>query len=116
MIGLCSVISACAVDNHNPDIIYLSDNNSLKEISVKDTMRNSDGFLKVSVVGETYSDTDLYYKVVWFDDEQMKINTLLSKSVKSPVRKNVPFYWTAVAPSKSAVSYKVYVADRFIEQ
>jgi uncharacterized protein YcfL len=117
---IAGVLAACAnTVNTDPDKIYineLADLGYIKNISVSDAQNTSNSLQRVTVTGETNKDVTLYYSVIWFDDNGMKINTTLSKPVKANVRKSQPFHWTAVAPSEKATSYKVYVASRAIEQ
>ena len=116
---LFCLLGACATTyNDNPDKIYVGGMEHpgyIKNISVKESS-TTNSLQRVTVTGETYEDTKLFYSVVWFDANDMKINSTLSKPVMAKVRKNQPFHWSAVAPSAKAVSYKVYVADRAIEQ
>ncbi len=109
-------LTGCAVQNAAPDKIFVQDASYLKHISVRDSVRESDSFKVLTVFGETYEDTDLFYRIVWFDKDGMKQNSILSNSNQAIVRRNQPFAWTAIAPSTKAVDYKIYVSDRPIEQ
>lgn len=109
-------LAGCAVQNACPDKIFVQDASYLKHISVQDSVRESDAFKVLTVSGETYEDTDLFYRIVWFDKDGMKQNSILSNSNQAIVRRDQPFHWTVVAPSAKAVDYKVYVSDRPIEQ
>lgn len=117
---LFCLLGACAATvNENPDKIYvdgMAHPGYIKNISVKEASSKSSSLQRITVNGETYEDAKLFYSVVWFDADDMKINSSLSKPVMAKVRKNQPFHWSAVAPNAKAVSYKVYVADRAIEQ
>lgn len=116
----CFLTAACSgMVNMNPEKIVIGDlgcQNCLKHISVSDTQSGPDALQRLTVTGETSTDVKLFYSVVWFDDDYMKINTTLSKPVMANIRKNQPFHWSAVAPSTKATSYKVYIANRAIEQ
>lgn len=107
-------LSACAANNLNPDNIHLQTTNYLKEIRATDSVKN--GRMTVNITGETYEDTTFYYRVAWFDYDGMKLDTRLSKSTMSKVRRNSPFTWSVIAPNETARSYQVYVSDRVIEQ
>lgn len=109
-------LGACVAQNMTPQNIHVQNGNYIKTIAAHDTVRESDGTMLVNITGETYEDTELFYRVVWFDKDGMKINSLLSKSVQARVRRDQPFHWSAVAPNKKATSYQVYVSDRVIEQ
>ena len=117
ILGLFGIsLAGCAAQNAHPDKIFVQNASYLKHISVQDTLRESDSFKLETVSGETYEDTDLFYRVVWFDKDGMKQNSILSNSNQAIVRRNQPFHWTVVAPSAKAVDYKIYVSDRPIEQ
>ena len=112
--ALCGCVGAV---NSNPDKIFLTGASGagyFKNISVEETTPENDALKKLTISGESYVDGTVYYSIVWFDKDNMKINTTLSKSTLEHLRKNQPFYWTAVAPSKKAVSYKMYISDRAI--
>lgn len=111
------ILGACAAQNLTPQNIIVENGNYLKYVSSNSTIRQSDGFMRVDVNGETYEDTELYYRVVWFDENGIKIDAgVLDRPVQSRVRRNVPFDWTATAPSKHAQTYKVYISKRPINQ
>jgi len=111
------LLGACAAQNYTPQNIIVENGNYIKYVSSNSTVRPGDGFMRVNVTGESYEDTELYYRVVWFDDSGMKIDAgVLDRPVQSRVRRNVPFDWTATAPSNAASSYKVYISKRPINQ
>jgi len=103
--------------NQNPDKIFLTGKSNagyLQNISVDETTPNNNKLKKLTISGMSNVDGTLYYSVVWFDKDNMKINSTLSKSTLEHLRENQPFYWTAVAPNQEAVSYKIYISDRAI--
>ena len=114
--GLCAALMGCAAQNYAPDKIHLQTTNYLKYIDVTDTQKGPNDNLQINISGETYEDTNLYYRVVWFDENNIKIDSLLSKSVNAAVRRDSPFNWSVIAPSADAKSYQVYISDRVIEQ
>ena len=111
-------LGACATTmNMDPDKIFLtgqSANGIIQNISVDETRPDKDELKRLTIQGMSYADATVYYSIVWFDRDDMKINTTLSKSTLEHLRKNQPFHWTAVAPNEKAVSYKVYISDRAI--
>lgn len=114
---MASLCGCAGTENMNPDKIFLTGNSGtgfIQNISVDETMPENQELKKLTIKGMSYIDADVYYSVVWFDKNDMKINSTLSKSTLEYLRKNQPFYWTAVAPNQKAVSYKVYVSDRAI--
>ena len=118
VLPVLSALCGCAgTTNKNPDKIILTGQSGIayfQDISVDETTTENKGLKKLAIKGMPYADATVYYSVVWFDKDDVKINTTLSKSTLEHLRKNQPFYWTAVAPSEKAVSYKVYVSDRAI--
>lgn len=118
MLPVLVTLGACMTQvNMNPDKIFFtgrSDTGYVQNISVDETRPYGDELKQITIQGMSNVDSNIYYSVVWFDRSGMKINTTLSKSTLEHLRKNQPFYWTAVAPSQKAVSYKVYISDRAI--
>ncbi|MBQ8294645.1 MAG: hypothetical protein IJX89_04650 [Alphaproteobacteria bacterium] len=113
------VLGGCTTtQNLNPEHIHIDSlpDDCIKNIRINGVEYVENGNMKITVSGEVYNDTDLYYSTAWFNDSGIKINTLLSKYVKQTVKKGLPFYWTIVAPSSKAVDYKVYVSNTKIEQ
>ena len=114
---LASLCGCAGTENMNPDKIVLAGDTEagfIQNISVSETMPENQELKRLTIKGVSYIDADVYYQVVWFDKNDMKINSTLSKSTQEYLRANQPFHWTAVAPSQKAVSYKVYVSDRAI--
>lgn len=118
ILPILAVLFGCAgTENMNPDKIFLtgqSGTSYIQTISVEESIPENQELKKLTIQGISYVDATVYYSVVWFDRDNMKINSTLSKSTLEHLRKNQPFYWTAVAPNKKAVSYKVYISDRAI--
>lgn len=116
VIPVLTMLCGCAETvNMNPDKIFLSGQSGtgyFKNISAQETFPDNKELKKITVQGESYADATVYYSVAWFDKDNMKINSTLSKSTLEHIRKHQPFYWTAVAPNQKAVSYKIYVSDR----
>lgn len=114
---LSSLCGCAGTENMNPDKIFLTGNSGvgfIQNISVNETIPENQELKRLTIEGMSYVDGDIYYSVVWFDKNNMKINSTLSKSTQGYLRKNQPFHWTAVAPNQKAVSYKVYISDRAI--
>lgn len=117
ILGCICVLGGCAAQNFNPENIFVENGNYIKNVSSVSAVRESDGFMRVNVSGETYEDTELYYRIVWFDADGVKIETeVLDRPVQARIRRNIPFNWTAISPSAKASSYKVYISNRPIEQ
>lgn len=114
---LAALCGCAGTENMNPDKIFLTGESAsgyIQNISVNETWATGSELKKLTIQGMSYIDAPIYYSVVWFDRDNMKINTTLSKSTLEQLRENQPFYWTAVAPSQKARSYKVYISNRAI--
>lgn len=88
--------------NHDVKLLNISTNSSIRE---------RDGQLFVQISGISKNNQAVFYKIEWFDANGMKISTTLSQWKKVNLRENAEFFWNAVAPTKRATSYKVYVTD-----
>lgn len=87
-----------------PDVKLLS-------INSNSVVRERDGQMSVQVSGLSKTNQSIYYKVEWFDVNGMKISTSLAQWKKVNLRKNSEFLWNFTAPSKRAVTYRVYITD-----
>ena len=117
IIPIIALLAACAPMNATPDKVHVQNGTYVSGISATDARRESDNFMIVTVTGETYEDTTLYWRVVWFDANGIEINSgALATPKWASVRRGQPFHWTAIAPNPRATSYKVYVSDRPINQ
>jgi uncharacterized protein YcfL len=116
IISTLGVLSGCArTFNADSDKIFFTGQSGagyIQSISVDESRPNKDELKKITIHGMAYVDATVYYSVVWFDRDHVKLNTTLSKSTLEHLRKNQPFYWSAVAPNQKAVDYKVYISDR----
>jgi len=111
---LFGIIAACAPINTTLDNVFLGDNTYISKISTSMSHRGDKVVANIS--GQTYEDNELFYNVIWFDCNGTKIDTILSKSIQSRVRREQSFHWTAIAPSAEACSYEVHISARPIQQ
>lgn len=111
---LFGIIVACAPINTTPDNIFLGEGTYISKISTSLSHRGDK--IVANISGQTYEDNEVFYNVIWFDCENTKIDTILSKSMQSRVRREQPFHWTAIAPSAEACSYEVHISTRPIQQ
>ena len=93
-----------AIFSINPDVKLLN-------INTNSTVRERDGQMLSQVSGTGKKNQSVYYKIEWFDANGMRISTKLAQWKKVNLRKNAEFLWSAAAPSKRAVSYRVYITD-----
>jgi uncharacterized protein YcfL len=117
MTGAAIALAACAGAQYDKDKFHLtSDAYYISEIKASDRIRESDGFMTLSVSGAADADTTVYYRVIWFDENGAPIKTSASKSTEAKLRSQQPFHWNSVSPNANAKTYKVYVSGRAIEQ
>lgn len=96
---------------YDQTIFSISSDVKLVAINTSSTVRERDGQMLAQVMGISKTNQSVYYKFVWFDANGMKISTSLSQWKKVNLREDAEFFWNAVAPSKRAASYRVYVTD-----
>lgn len=77
----------------------------------RNTIRERDGQMLVQVSGSGRKNQSVYYKIEWFDVNGINISTKLAQWKKVNLRRNAEFFWNVAAPSKRAVTYKVYITD-----
>ena len=117
ILGYVCILVGCAAQNLTPENIHVENGNYIKYVSSQSSKKTKNDFMKVNINGETYEDTELYYRIVWFDESGMPINTaVLDRPVQSRVRRDIPFNWSAIAPNADANSYQVYISKRPIKQ
>jgi uncharacterized protein YcfL len=115
--GAVIALTACTGVEYDKDKFHLtSDVYYISELSTSDTIRESDGFKVATITGKSDADTEVFYRVLWFDTDGNPIKATTSKSTKSNLRGEQPFYWTAVSPNADATKYKVFISGRPIEQ
>ncbi|QOY55379.1 YcfL family protein [Candidatus Sulfurimonas marisnigri] len=73
--------------------------------------KKPDGFMQAQVIGENSSNNyqALEYRVVWFDKEGFKIDSILSIWKKAPAYASQPFYINATSPSTKARTFRLYI-------
>lgn len=73
--------------------------------------KKADGFMQAQVSGENRSESYhlLEYRVVWYDKEGFKMDTILSKWNTVPAYAKQPFDISAVSPSDKARTFRIYI-------
>ena len=114
IIAFCAVLLlfACAAPleydrakfSINPDVKFSA-------INSNSNIRERDGQVVAQVMGISAKNQAVYYKVEWFDANGMNISSSLSAWKKVNLFKNSEFIWKAVAPSKRASAYRIYITD-----
>ena len=105
------LLSACASLKYDNAKFWVDSDVKLSSISAYDTIRERDGQMLLQISGVSRKNQSVYYKVEWFDGSGVKISTSLSQWKRVNLHENVEFFWNAMAPSRRATNYKVYVTD-----
>jgi len=109
-------LAACATEYDKKKFHITSDTYYISEVFAKDHVRESDNFKVVNITGVASSDTTVFYRVLWYDENGAPLKSTLSKSTEARLRAEQPFHWTAVAPNANAKDYRVFISGRPIEQ
>ena len=109
-------LAACATQYDKSKFHFTSDAYYISEINATDRFRESDGFKIVNITGIASSDTTVWYRVMWFDEDGAPIRATTSASTEARLRAEQPFHWNSAAPNANARTYKVFVSGRPIEQ
>jgi len=99
----------------NDQIVKIVSSCGNHSISISDIKgrKKSDGFMQAQVIGLNSSDSyeKLEYRVVWFDKQGFKIESILSKWKSIPAFANQPFHINAVSPSTKAKTFRIYIKN-----
>jgi len=109
-------LTACATEYDKRKFHITSDTYYISEVFASDRVRESDGFKIVNITGTASSDTTVFYRVLWYDENGAPIRATTSTSTEARLRAEQPFHWTAIAPNANAVDYRVFISGRPIEQ
>ncbi|MBO7243678.1 MAG: DUF1425 domain-containing protein [Alphaproteobacteria bacterium] len=92
--------------------MFISPDVELANVQAHSYTRERDGQVFVQVRGLPTDTQSVYYKVEWFDQNEMKLTSTLSNWKKVNLTKNMEFTWKEMSPSKRAVSYRVHIVDK----
>ena len=99
----------CSSLIYDNEKLFIHSDVDLNSINVILNQRKYDSQVFVQISGVPLSNQSVYYKIDWFDINGIKITTVLSQWKCANLIKNVDFTWKLPAPTKSAVSYKIYI-------
>ncbi len=99
----------CSSLIYDNEKLFIHSDVDLNSINVILNQRKYDSQMFVQISGVPLSNQSVYYKIDWFDINGIKITTVLSQWKRANLIKNVDFTWKLPAPTKSAVSYKIYI-------
>ncbi len=113
LIATLLTFSACS-NNYQPDPrvkIIGHCSNSAMLVSDVNAMMRDDGFMQTQITGEnlTSSYFKVEYKIVWFDENNFKIDSILSNWAEIPAYAEQPFYINVTAPSNKAKTFRLYL-------
>ncbi|MBP3545881.1 MAG: DUF1425 domain-containing protein [Alphaproteobacteria bacterium] len=110
LIMLSVFLLGCASPiEYDREIFSITSDVKLESINSVSNVRERDGQVLVQVQGVSSKNQSVYYKVEWFDYNFINISSDLSRWKRANLRENSDFLWKMVAPSKRAVSYKIYI-------
>lgn len=99
----------------NGQIVKIVSDCGNNNISISDIKgrKKSDGFMQAQVIGLNSSGSyeKLEYRVVWFDKQGFKIESILSKWKSTPAYAHQPFHINAVSPSTKAKTFRIYIKN-----
>jgi uncharacterized protein YcfL len=102
----------CASNQFNPSWQYKIEN-SLGAVNVLELneYQTKSKLLQVNfnVKNESNVTKKIRYKVVWFDNNQQPVETILSNWKNVNISSNNIVYLTAIAPNESVSSYKILI-------
>ncbi len=94
-------------------IVKIVDSCSNRDIKIEDIKGRvkDNGFMQAQITGENLTNSyfKIEYRIVWFDENEFKISSILSKYTTLPAYANQPFIIDAIAPSNKARSFRVYL-------
>jgi len=104
------MMSGCA-DKMDVKVVDNSISGDIDVLSVNERIQASSGLKEIQLHGE--NDTDEYiklrYRIEWKDKDGFSVESLQSSWRELPVYKNAEFNIRAIAPSKEAVKYMIYI-------
>ena len=107
------LFSGCSKDPQPDAIVKIVDSCSSSSIVVNDIKgrKKQDGFMQAQVTGSnlTSSYFKVEYKVVWLDENDFTIDTILSNWTDIPAYPNQPFYINVTSPNAKAASFRLYL-------
>ena len=110
--GMLILLWACAAPlEYDHSKFSINQDVKLLNVNTNSSVRERDGQMMAQVSGTSSKNQSVYYKIEWFDANGMKISTSLSQWKKVNLRENAEFFWNSAAPSKRAVTYRVYITD-----
>ena len=91
-------------------IVDRCSNHDIRIDDIKGRVKDN-GFMQAQITGENLTNSyfRIEYRIVWFDENEFKIQSILSKYTELPAYANQPFIIDAIAPNNKARSFRVYL-------
>ena len=106
-------LTGCTNTPQVDPIVKIIGNCSNNDIIIRDISERvrADDFMQIQVTGENLTSNyfKIEYRVVWFDKNHFKIDSILSNWAEIPAYGEQPFYINAISPSHKAKSYRLYL-------
>lgn len=105
--------SGCSTTTNPDPIVKIVDRCSNQYIQISDIKgrTKNDGFMQVQVTGENLTSNyfRVEYRIVWLDENDFKIDTILSNWTEIPAYANQPFHINATSPNAKTQSFRLYL-------
>lgn len=93
----------------DPEVIYTMDVTELFEKRLSQT--DGDSLLQIQFAVEARSDTELAWKVTWFDDSGMVVKSVGEGYQKASLLTGQVRYFSATAPHTRVTSYQLHLRE-----
>jgi|TARA_R110001592_G_scaffold46409_11_gene147708 uncharacterized protein YcfL len=93
----------------DPEVIYTTDVTELFQQRV--TQPGGDSLLQVQFAVEARSDTELMWKVTWFDDSGMVVKSVGEGYRKATLLTGQARYFSATAPHSRVTSFQLHLRE-----
>ncbi len=114
LLSIVFFITGCSTTpKPSQKIVQLVGNCSDQYISIEDLKGRikNDGFMQAQVRGRNLTSNyiKVEYKIVWLDENDFTIDTILSHWSAVPAYANQPFYINVTSPNTKAKSFNLYL-------
>lgn len=105
------ILCGCATLEYNRAVFFIDPDVKLQSIDATSSVRERDGQTLLQIVGQSRKNQAVYYKVEWFDETGIRVNSSISAWKKVNLFEDMEFIWRTTSPSRRAVGYRVYITD-----
>ncbi len=112
-ISILFLLTGCSNTPQPDPIVKIIDRCSNSDISIRDIKgrQKKDGFMQAQVTGINLTNSyfKVEYRIVWLDENDFVIDTILSNWTTIPAYPNQPFYINATSPDAKTASFRLYL-------